>query len=156
VRRSPCIRGMRIRVKDVLELLAAGVSEKEILEDYPDLEAEDIKACLQHAAAQADHALLRVPRNSLSMLSYRLPWRGCCVKADMMLSLCVRSAFERPVTPKSGGMRFNSRQPSSRRIRTSLSVTSTAEISQWWAELKKGKFSHDRRRFSLGKAQRKL
>jgi uncharacterized protein (DUF433 family) len=57
----PCIRGMRIRVKDVLDLLAAGVSEKEILEDYPDLEAEDIKACLQYAAAQADHAVLRVP-----------------------------------------------------------------------------------------------
>jgi uncharacterized protein (DUF433 family) len=57
----PCIRGMRIRVKDVLDLLAAGVSEKEILEDYPDLEAEDIKACLQYAAAQADHAVLKVP-----------------------------------------------------------------------------------------------
>jgi uncharacterized protein (DUF433 family) len=57
----PCIRGMRIRVKDVLDLLAAGLSEKEILEDYPDLEAEDIKACLQYAAAQADHAVLRVP-----------------------------------------------------------------------------------------------
>ena len=53
---TPRIRGMRIRVKDVLDLLAAGVSEKEILEDYPDLEAEDIKACLQYAAAQADHA----------------------------------------------------------------------------------------------------
>jgi uncharacterized protein (DUF433 family) len=52
---------MRIRVKDVLDLLAAGVSEKEILEDYPDLEAEDIKACLQYAAAQADHAVLKVP-----------------------------------------------------------------------------------------------
>jgi uncharacterized protein (DUF433 family) len=51
---------MRIRVKDVLDLLAAGVSEREIL-DYPDLEAEDIKACLQYAAAQADHAVLRVP-----------------------------------------------------------------------------------------------
>jgi uncharacterized protein (DUF433 family) len=55
----PCIRGMRIRVKDVLDLLAAGVSGKEILEDYPDLEAEDIKACLQYAAAQADHAVLK-------------------------------------------------------------------------------------------------
>jgi uncharacterized protein (DUF433 family) len=42
----PCIRGMRIRVKDVLDLLAAGASEDEILQDYPDLEAEDIKACL--------------------------------------------------------------------------------------------------------------
>ena len=51
----------RIRVKDVLDLLAAGVSEKEIIEDYPDLEAEDIKACLQYAAAQADHAVLKVP-----------------------------------------------------------------------------------------------
>jgi Uncharacterized conserved protein len=51
---------MRIRVKDVLDLLASGVSEKEILEDYPDLQAEDIKACLGYAAAQADHAVLKV------------------------------------------------------------------------------------------------
>lgn len=44
----PCIRGMRIRVRDVLDLLAADVSESEILEDYPDLEREDIRACLQY------------------------------------------------------------------------------------------------------------
>ena len=56
----PCIRGMRIRVKDVLDLLAAGILESAILEDYPDLDADDIKACLQYAAAQADHAVLRV------------------------------------------------------------------------------------------------
>jgi len=55
----PCIRGMRIRVKDVLEMLAAGASETQILEDFPDLKAEDIRACLQYAAAQADHAVLR-------------------------------------------------------------------------------------------------
>jgi uncharacterized protein (DUF433 family) len=55
----PCIRGMRIRVLDVLDLLAAGVPEKEILEDYPDLEAEDIRACLQYASAQANHAVLQ-------------------------------------------------------------------------------------------------
>ena len=54
----PCIRGMRIRVKDVLDLLAAGASEKEILEDYPYLEAEDIRACLQFAAAYFDHPVL--------------------------------------------------------------------------------------------------
>jgi uncharacterized protein (DUF433 family) len=43
---GPCIRGMRIRVKDVLDLLAAGVSEEEILDDYPDLKGEDIRpAC---------------------------------------------------------------------------------------------------------------
>lgn len=55
----PCIRGMRIRVKDVLEMLAGGASEAEILEDFPYLEAEDIKACLTFAAAEMDHSILR-------------------------------------------------------------------------------------------------
>ena len=54
----PCIRGMRIRVKDVLDLLAAGVPHVEILEDYPYLESEDITACLEYAAAEADHPVL--------------------------------------------------------------------------------------------------
>ena len=54
----PCIRGMRIRVKDVLELLASGVGEVEILADYPDLEPEDIRACLAYAAKQSDHPVL--------------------------------------------------------------------------------------------------
>lgn len=54
----PCIRGMRIRVKDVLDLLAARVPEEEILEDYPYLESEDIAACLEFAAAEADHPVL--------------------------------------------------------------------------------------------------
>ncbi|MBD2089509.1 DUF433 domain-containing protein [Microcoleus sp. FACHB-1515] len=46
----PCIRGMRIRVSDVLEMLAENVSVSEILEDFPDLEPEDIQACLLFAA----------------------------------------------------------------------------------------------------------
>lgn len=50
----PCIRGMRIRVTDVLGLLANGLSFKEILEEMPDLEAEDILACLQFAAHKTD------------------------------------------------------------------------------------------------------
>ena len=54
----PCIRGMRITVKDVLELLAAGVDEVEILTDFPYLESADIRACLSFAAAQADHPVL--------------------------------------------------------------------------------------------------
>ena len=54
----PCIRGMRIRVKDVLDLLAAGVSEADILADYPDLEAEDIRASLAYAAEESDHPVL--------------------------------------------------------------------------------------------------
>lgn len=58
----PCIRGMRIRVKDVLDLVAAGVPEPEILADYPDLEADDIKASLEYAAAQLDHPVLVASR----------------------------------------------------------------------------------------------
>ena len=54
----PCIRGMRIRVKDVLDLLAAGISESEILADYPYLEADDIRACLAYAAEESDHPVL--------------------------------------------------------------------------------------------------
>jgi len=55
----PCIRGYRLRVKDVLDLLGAGMTEAEILKDYPFLEPEDIRACLQFAAAQVDHAILQ-------------------------------------------------------------------------------------------------
>ena len=51
----PCIRGMRIRVVDILELLAAGESHEQILADYPYLESEDIVASLQYAARRLDH-----------------------------------------------------------------------------------------------------
>jgi len=54
----PCIRGMRIRVQDVLEMLAAGVSEAEILQDFPYLQGEDIRACLEYAAQEVNHAVL--------------------------------------------------------------------------------------------------
>ncbi|WP_290648723.1 DUF433 domain-containing protein [Aquisalimonas sp.] len=47
---KPCIRGMRITVYDVLEFLASGMSEEEILSDFPDLTTEDIRACLAFAA----------------------------------------------------------------------------------------------------------
>lgn len=56
----PCIRGMRIRVNDVLAMLAAGVTHQEILEDYPYLEEADILASLDFAARQTDHPVLRV------------------------------------------------------------------------------------------------
>ncbi len=47
---KPCIRGLRITVYDVLEYLASGMSEEEILRDFPDLTREDIRACLAFAA----------------------------------------------------------------------------------------------------------
>ena len=50
----PCIRGMRIRVSDILAMLADGVSQEVILRDFPDLEIEDIKACLRFAAERVD------------------------------------------------------------------------------------------------------
>jgi uncharacterized protein (DUF433 family) len=55
----PCIRGLRVRVKDVLDLLAAGATRDEILEDYPYLESDDITAVLVFAALQNDHPVLR-------------------------------------------------------------------------------------------------
>ncbi len=54
----PCIRGMRIRVTDVLELLAAGVTQEQILADFPYLEAEDIRASLAYAAVQLSHPVI--------------------------------------------------------------------------------------------------
>lgn len=54
----PAVRGTRMRVSDVLSLLAAGAGEAEILEDYQYLTSEDIRACLAYAAAQADHAIV--------------------------------------------------------------------------------------------------
>ena len=58
----PCIRGLRVRVKDVLEMLAAGATEAAILESYPYLERADIEACLQYAAQQVDHPVLSLAK----------------------------------------------------------------------------------------------
>jgi uncharacterized protein (DUF433 family) len=55
----PCIRGKRMRVTDVLELLGAGASYEEILEDYPFLEREDILAAIEYAARQTDHLVVQ-------------------------------------------------------------------------------------------------
>ncbi len=54
----PCIRGMRIRVTDVLDLLASELTAKEVLEEMPALEREDIEACLRFASRRLDHPIL--------------------------------------------------------------------------------------------------
>lgn len=55
----PCIRGMRIRVSDVLDLLAAGLRYEQILEEMPDLEMADIYAALQFASKRIQHPVLQ-------------------------------------------------------------------------------------------------
>ena len=54
----PCIRGMRIRVIDVLDFFASGLNTSQILEEMPDLEMEDLRACLSYAKRRIDHPLL--------------------------------------------------------------------------------------------------
>lgn len=57
---KPCIRGLRITVYDVLDYLASGMTEQEILDDFPDLTLEDIKACLAFAADR-ERKLVTIP-----------------------------------------------------------------------------------------------
>jgi uncharacterized protein (DUF433 family) len=57
---KPCIRGLRITVYDVLEYLASGMSEADILQDFPDLTADDVRACLAFAADR-ERKLVKIP-----------------------------------------------------------------------------------------------
>ena len=54
----PCVRGMRIRVTDVLDLLAGGLTPEQVLRELPDLELEDIGACLRFASRRVDHPIV--------------------------------------------------------------------------------------------------
>jgi uncharacterized protein (DUF433 family) len=54
----PCIRGMRIRVSDVLDLLANGLTPDQVIEELPDLEPEDIQACLRFVSRRIGHPVL--------------------------------------------------------------------------------------------------
>jgi uncharacterized protein (DUF433 family) len=56
---KPCIRGKRIRVTDILELIGAGASFEEIIADYPFLERDDIRAAVTYAAQMTDHVVLK-------------------------------------------------------------------------------------------------
>ena len=54
----PCVRGMRVRVTDVLDLLANGLSADQVLVELPDLEVDDIRACLRFASQRLDHPVV--------------------------------------------------------------------------------------------------
>ncbi len=62
----PCVRGTRMRVTDILSLMAAGATREEVLADYPHLEADDITACLSYAAALTEQRLLSVAHADVS------------------------------------------------------------------------------------------
>ena len=66
----PTIRGLRIRVTDILAMLAAGASRSDILRDYPYLEDEDISAALEYAARNSDHPLIRVAYANSARMEY--------------------------------------------------------------------------------------
>ena len=57
-RGRPCVRGMRVRVSDVLDLFGAGLTATEILEELPYLEYADLEACMSYAAREVDHPVL--------------------------------------------------------------------------------------------------
>ena len=77
---QPCIRGLRMTVQDVLEYLAGGMSEEEILDDFPDLTHEDIRACLAFAADRERR--LAVRRNMKFLFDQNLSWRLPAKLAD--------------------------------------------------------------------------
>lgn len=54
----PCVRGMRIRVSDVLDLLANGLTPEQVMEELPDLELDDVQACLRYASRKISHPVL--------------------------------------------------------------------------------------------------
>ena len=56
----PCVRGMRIRVSDVLDLFAAGLSSEALITEMPDLTQDDLRACLQYAARRLDHPVVMI------------------------------------------------------------------------------------------------
>ncbi len=63
---KPCIRGHRIWVSLIVDLLAAGSSEEEILADYPGIERDDIRACLAYASEMARERFVDVPLENVS------------------------------------------------------------------------------------------
>ena len=88
----PCVRGMRIRAIDVLDLLAAGLSHDQVLEELPDLEADDLGACLRFASgSQAAASIIPFSPRSARMRAWPLigaPPRRCTGSISVRLLAC--------------------------------------------------------------------
>ncbi|MBI2560874.1 MAG: DUF433 domain-containing protein [candidate division NC10 bacterium] len=94
---KPCVRGLRITVSEVLEYLASGMTEDDILRDFPDLTRDDIRACLAFAADRERKISIRAAHTS------------------------ARSVSRPPMTTSSGATLQNTDSRSSRRMPTSTS-----------------------------------
>jgi uncharacterized protein (DUF433 family) len=68
------VRGLRIRVTDVLDLLNSGLSPEQVLAELPDLEAADVFACLRFASRRVDRRMTPWPENQLPLLERRGPF----------------------------------------------------------------------------------
>jgi uncharacterized protein (DUF433 family) len=115
---KPCIRGMRITVYDVLEYLASGMSEQEIIDDFPDLTQEDIRACLAFAADRERNLISAIdPRSdSLTIISPTNSsdaWRTCFpIQSMSETSICTK-----PTTGRSGNTRVSMASQLSRKTK---------------------------------------
>ncbi len=84
----PCIRGMRIRVTDVLDLLANGLTAQQVLEELPDLEPEHVQACLQYASRKLNHPVLVAARSGWT--------RNCRPRCSGVWHLVLIRSFSQP------------------------------------------------------------
>ena len=98
----PIVAGTRMRVTDVLEMLAGGASAAEIAADFPYVGQEDVRAVLAYAAASFDHpVVLAAELSSSSTRSCRLPCAGGCATGDMRRNTSAGSGWSRRGTPRS-------------------------------------------------------
>ncbi len=93
----PCVRGLRIRVADVLDLLAAGLSNDEVLQELPDLEVEDIFACLRHARQRLSDPPTNSPQRSV--VRCRGGWRPSAPRTLMLSGWRREAALHRSWPP---------------------------------------------------------
>jgi uncharacterized protein (DUF433 family) len=123
----PCVRGLRIRVKDILELLAAGASREEILTDFPLLEAADITAALEYAARSSGPSGA-APRLMRFLVDAQLPpalarWRASQGHVAEHVADC---KLETRQTRRSGILRWGPPLSLLRRMKTSRGAKRSA------------------------------
>ena len=126
---KPCIRGMRIRVSDVLELLVNGASVEEILADYPCLERDDILAAIAYAAQQTNHVVVEVARGFWLTTSCLLPWPVGSVTVGTTQSTFSTAACTFSMTALSRGRRSPTHRSLSARMKT-FSISQTNCVTQ--------------------------